>query len=455
MLNQRGGNTMTQRNTEPIESPTETLQDEEELELVEESDGQVEANLEPEPWILLIVDDEEEVHRVTRLVLGQYTFEGRRLKFLSACNAVQAQEILAQNSQIAVVLLDVVMETEHAGLDVARYIRQELDNHFVRIILRTGQPGQAPENRVILEYDINDYKEKTELTTTKLYTTITTALRSFRDLWIIERSKERLRYAYSALEEAHRELVELDTLKSSFITITSHELKTPISVARGTLDLVDRKIASQQPEIQRLLEMARRSMRRLERLVVNAVEMRYAEQYAYTLATSEVALNDLAQKSIEQVAVFIELRQQKLECDIPADLPHLYVDIEKIQDVLINLLMNAIKFTPDGGTITLSAHNPEDGTLHIHVRDTGIGIPRDEIYHVFDPFFCGFDPTHHSSGEYEFQKRGLGLGLALARNFVELHGGWLSVESEPGTGSDFCFMLPTAEKTLAEIAASS
>ncbi|HPS00489.1 MAG TPA: hybrid sensor histidine kinase/response regulator [Candidatus Sumerlaeota bacterium] len=446
---------MTLGNPEQIESQTETTPDEEELDLLEESTSDMEPSLEPEPWILLIVDDEEEVHRVTRLVLGQYIFEGRHLQFLSAYNSSQAQEILAQNPQIAVVLLDVVMETEHAGLDVARYIRQDLDNHFVRIILRTGQPGQAPENRVILEYDINDYKEKTELTTTKLYTTITTALRSFRDLWIIERSKERLRYAYSALEEAHRELVELDTLKSSFITITSHELKTPISVARGTLDLVDRKIAPSPPEIQHLLEMARRSLRRLERLVVNAVEMRYAEQYAYTLATCEVAPADLVQKSLEQVAVFVELRNQKLECALPPDLPLLCVDPEKIQDVCINLLMNAIKFTPDGGTITLSAHAPGDGTLHIHVRDTGIGISDDEIFHVFDPFFCGFDPTHHSSGEYEFQKRGLGLGLALARYFVELHGGWMSVESQPGTGSDFYFVLPTADKVRAEITASS
>ncbi len=446
---------MTPSHPEPIEPLDEEMPIEEDLELVEENEGEGELNQEPEPWVLLIVDDEEEVHRVTRLVLGQYIFEGRRLEFLSAYNSQQAKEILAQNAQIAIVLLDVVMETEHAGLDVARYIRQELDNHFVRIILRTGQPGQAPENRVILEYDINDYKEKTELTTTKLYTTITTALRSFRDLWIIERSKERLRYAYSALEEAHRELVELDTLKSSFITITSHELKTPISVARGTLDLVDRKIASQQPEVQRLLDMAKRSMRRLERLVVNAVEMRYAEQYAYTLAASEVAIGELVQKAIEQVAVFVELRQQKLETHISPDLPHLYVDAEKIQDVLINLLMNAIKFTPDGGALSLTAHAPGDGTIHVHVRDTGVGIQPDEIYRVFDPFFCGFDPSHHSSGEYEFQKRGLGLGLALARNFVELHGGWMSVESEPEAGSDFYFVLPTAEKTLAEIEASS
>jgi signal transduction histidine kinase len=131
------------------------------------------------------------------------------------------------------------------------------------------------------------------------------------------------------------------------------------------------------------------------------------------------------------------------------------VDAEKIQDVLINLLMNAIKFTPDGGALSLTAHAPGDGTIHVHVRDTGVGIQPDEIYRVFDPFFCGFDPSHHSSGEYEFQKRGLGLGLALARNFVELHGGWMSVESEPEAGSDFYFVLPTAEKTLAEIEASS
>ena len=134
------------------------------------------------PWKVLIVDDEPEVHNVTRLVLGNFRFADRRLQFLSAHSAAEARELLKTHHDAAVVLLDVVMESEQAGLQLVRSIREELGNPFVRIVLRTGQPGQAPEQEVIATYDINDYKEKTELTAPKLATTMYTALRAYRDM---------------------------------------------------------------------------------------------------------------------------------------------------------------------------------------------------------------------------------------------------------------------------------
>ena len=124
------------------------------------------------PWKVLIADDEPEVHEVTRLVLGGFRFEERPLSFLSAYSAAEAFELIRAQPDIAVLLLDVVMETEHAGLEIVRRIRQELGNHRVRIVLRTGQPGQAPEQHVISSYDINDYKEKPELTAARFQTTL-------------------------------------------------------------------------------------------------------------------------------------------------------------------------------------------------------------------------------------------------------------------------------------------
>ena len=146
-----------------------------------------------EPWQLLIVDDEQVIHDVTRLVLGSYTFDGRGLELLSARSGAEARAMLQAHPDIAVVLLDVVMETDHAGLEVVEYARQELGNRLVRIILRTGQPGQAPEQKVVEEYDINDYKAKTELTVPKLYTTVTSALRAYRDLRALDRSRRGLK----------------------------------------------------------------------------------------------------------------------------------------------------------------------------------------------------------------------------------------------------------------------
>lgn len=138
------------------------------------------------PWKVLIVDDEPEVHEVTRLVLGTFRFAERGLQFLSAFSAAQAREILAAHEDVAVLLLDVVMESEQAGLGLVRTIREDLHNPFVRIVLRTGQAGQAPEHEVIAAYDINDYKEKTELTASRLATTMYSALRAYRDMRAIE-----------------------------------------------------------------------------------------------------------------------------------------------------------------------------------------------------------------------------------------------------------------------------
>ncbi|MDR1162850.1 MAG: response regulator, partial [Candidatus Accumulibacter sp.] len=133
-------------------------------------------------WKLMIVDDEPEVHTITRLALSGFAFEGRGLEFLSAYSGAEAKTLMAAHPDTAMVFLDVVMESEDAGLDVVRHIRDTLGNTMTRIILRTGQPGQAPERQVILEYDINDYKTKTELTAQKLFTSVVAGLRAYADL---------------------------------------------------------------------------------------------------------------------------------------------------------------------------------------------------------------------------------------------------------------------------------
>lgn len=145
-----------------------------------------------QPWRMLVVDDEPDVHRVTRMVLSDFSFEGRPLEILSAYSGAEARLLLSQSNDIAVILLDVVMETDDAGLTLVRQIRQDLRNENVRIVLRTGQPGMAPEQTVIVEYDINDYKSKAELTAQKLFTTIVAALRSYRDLVAIEQGRKGL-----------------------------------------------------------------------------------------------------------------------------------------------------------------------------------------------------------------------------------------------------------------------
>jgi len=134
------------------------------------------------PWKVIVVDDDPAVHDGTRFALHDYRLHDRGLDILSAYSAEEGARLIAAHPDTAVVLLDVVMETNTAGLDMIGHVRRELCNETVRIILRTGQPGQAPERRVIVDYDINDYKAKTELTADKLFTTLTAALRSYDQL---------------------------------------------------------------------------------------------------------------------------------------------------------------------------------------------------------------------------------------------------------------------------------
>ncbi|MDA9495778.1 ATP-binding response regulator [Bradyrhizobium sp. CCBAU 11361] len=133
-------------------------------------------------WKIAVIDDDPAVHDGTRFALSDYSLNGQGLEILSAYSAAEGRKLMAAHSDIAAVLLDVIMETDVAGLELVEFIRNEIRNETVRIILRTGQPGQAPERRVIVQYDINDYKAKTELTADKLFTSLTAALRSYQQL---------------------------------------------------------------------------------------------------------------------------------------------------------------------------------------------------------------------------------------------------------------------------------
>ncbi len=151
------------------------------LHLIDDSGAAPEAST-ARKWKVAVIDDDHAVHEGTRFALSDYNLNGQTLEILSAYSAAEGRTLMAAHPDIAAVLLDVIMETDAAGLDLVEYIRNEIKNETVRIILRTGQPGQAPERRVIVQYDINDYKAKTELTADKLFTSLTAALRSYQQL---------------------------------------------------------------------------------------------------------------------------------------------------------------------------------------------------------------------------------------------------------------------------------
>lgn len=152
-------------------------------------------------WEVLVVDDDREVHAVTRLMLRDAAFEGRPLVLLSAYSAAQARAVLAAHPDIALALLDVVMESEDAGLELVRHIREDRGNAFMRIVLRTGQPGTAPVGEVVANYSIDDYLAKADLTLLRLRTLVTTAMRTYALLLRLDASQRQLETANAALQQ--------------------------------------------------------------------------------------------------------------------------------------------------------------------------------------------------------------------------------------------------------------
>lgn len=169
-----------------------------------------ETNVEEEnalpPWKIAIVDDNQEIHKITELTLHDFEFEGRKLQFVNLYSGTEAKEYFSTHDDIALVFLDVVMESDNAGLEVIKYIRNDLQNHFSRVILRTGHPGSAPENEVMRDYDIDGYKAKTEITVHILQHAMYTALRSYRDLVRIQNYKKGL----EALIDSINNMTQID-----------------------------------------------------------------------------------------------------------------------------------------------------------------------------------------------------------------------------------------------------
>ncbi|MES2116503.1 MAG: PAS domain-containing protein [Pseudomonadota bacterium] len=184
----------------------------------------------PMPWRVLIVDDDVDVHVVTKFSLSNACFMGRRISFLHAYSGEEALTTLRANPDVALVLLDVIMETSDAGLRVARQIRDVLGNHLVRIVLRTGQPGQALEHSIILDYDINDFWCKTDLTTRKLFTTVISSLRAYAGL---EAAEQRNHALQTELGQARRLLAAVD----------QHALMMTINAAGKIADVNDKLCA--------------------------------------------------------------------------------------------------------------------------------------------------------------------------------------------------------------------
>ncbi len=254
---------------------------------------------------------------------------------------------------------------------------------------------------------------------------------------------EELKATNAQLTQTNPELAEANALKSAFLEVASHELNTPITIIQGLSDLLLLLDPERDPRDHELIEQLSNSAKHLGRLVTSMLKLMRANDFRHRLKVEPVDLRALVESAVDSLRPFVEARGLHLEVSLAPDLGTFDLDPDKIRDVVSNLLSNAIKFTPDAGRLRVEAHLVDDGqAAEIVVSDEGIGLEPRALEHLFEPFFTEFDPAYHSSGDFGFNKRGMGLGLSLVRRFVERHGGMVRATSEVGRGTRIEVRLP-------------
>jgi signal transduction histidine kinase len=253
-----------------------------------------------------------------------------------------------------------------------------------------------------------------------------------------QRLEEDLRRHNEALEEENRRVREVNQLKSEFVSLVSHELRTPLTAISGYLDLLlEAQGIESTAKQQELLAIVKRNTERLVKLIDDLLDLSRIESGKVELRATAVDIVALITEVVGLLQSQFEAKGQRLFFDPTQTLPAVAGDAERIRQILINLLSNAHKYTPQGGQIWLTVGS-EEGWVRINVRDNGIGLSPDEQARLFDKFFRARLPATQGV-------EGTGLGLPITRLLVEMHGGRITVTSAPGEGSTFSFTLPVAD----------
>ena len=268
--------------------------------------------------------------------------------------------------------------------------------------------------------------------------------RLFRDLREMNRSLEQqVEKRTEELTLKNKELEKLDVLKSKFIACVSHELRTPLTQIDSGMfvlkTILDKKASEAQSKLINIIDVG---SKRLNAVVQHMTKILQGEYKDGLLNKEKFSVNELVKEVWSETSYFAGLRKQNLLYHLPDHEVLFDGDREKLTDIFLNLCMNAIKFTPDGGDISISLKNSGSSFKFI-VKDNGIGLSDDDQLHIFKKFYEAGDLMFHSSGTFQFKAGGLGLGLSIAKLFSEMHGGEIRVESEgEGKGSTFTVELP-------------
>ncbi|HZP11623.1 MAG TPA: ATP-binding protein [Nevskiaceae bacterium] len=369
-----------------------------------------------EPWRVLIVDDDPEVHAVTRLALSDFEMDGRPLQLLIARSDEEARRVWRESADIALVLLDVVMETEHAGFDFVRFVREEMGNLHTRIVLRTGQPGQAPALEVISRYEIDDYRTKTELTFERLNVLVSAALRTYRLLREMDARRVQLEASNKELER--------------FAYVVSHDLQSPLRAVLGFGSLLsERAGASLSPESRDFLARILSGARDMSQLIRDLLE--YSRIGRAGAPMGEVNLNTVIEAACERVRAAIDQRHAQIHRGV---LPSVSGNAALLTQLFANLIDNAIKFQPGEQPVVEIGAQASPSGVEVRVADRGVGIASEHLSEIFEPFRRIVQSTVTAPGT--------GIGLAICRRVAEVHGGNIRAESQQGQGTTMIVWLP-------------
>jgi signal transduction histidine kinase len=260
---------------------------------------------------------------------------------------------------------------------------------------------------------------------------------------------EKLEESNQKLAAANEELKELDRMKSDLLANVSHELRTPLTAIRGYTDyILEGKLGEVSEKQEKGLLVVQRNLERLSKSINALLDFSRMDVGRIALNIQPFALPPLADQIHTTVRAELEKKRLVFAITIDPALPPVIADREKLAAVIENLVINAIKFTPEGGRITLSATRaggPGRATAEIAVQDTGIGIPEDQVDRIFNRF-------HQVDGTSTRRFGGVGLGLAIVKSILEAHGAAIAVESRPGRGTTFRFTLPVVDKAEARAA---
>lgn len=400
------------------------------------------------PWPVLVVDDDEQIHQMTRVLLRDYVFEGRGFAVTSARSAAEAVTILEATPRIPLMLLDVVMETPDAGLRLVRTIREEMGNRTIRIILRTGQPGEAPERDVVLNYDINDYKNKTDLTAQKLFTAVISAIRAWTDIVTIGNLNEELRQLNASLEQKVSErtdalarAVERSELALAretearnqlrqFLSMVSHEFRTPLAIIDSSAQMLGMKAKACEPGMMPRLQTIRSAVTRMIDLIETCLADEQLDSGRMVFHEQAVDMG----KALQSVIGHHSTADCRIDLHLDGQLPAGWGDPGLLELALSNLIGNAIKYSPDHRAVTVSAR-AEDGCIVVRIADRGIGIPAEDLPRIFERF-------HRAANVHGIG--GSGIGLHMVRQIMDLHGATIAVSGREGGGTEFTLRLRSA-----------